>query len=176
MTEIPRYRCIKKVRALEINMITSDDVMFFEIADGHRPIKAAPDLFARYRPQAGDFLVFYDDGYMSISPRKAFLEGYVRDEDDKPAGMDPERRARIALVWRAALRSGAWEVLWRRGRFEAFLPPPEPLPLPLNEDPQIAAVTMERITFELGTPRGSPQYSGVPVLCEGEKFGVINPP
>jgi hypothetical protein len=32
--------------------------------------------FARYKPVPGDYLVRYADGYLSISPAKAFEEGY----------------------------------------------------------------------------------------------------
>lgn len=35
-----------------------------------------PALFARYSPVAGDYLVRYEDGYLSISPKKAFEDGY----------------------------------------------------------------------------------------------------
>lgn len=33
-------------------------------------------MFSRYTPVEGDFYVIYADGYRSISPRSAFLEGY----------------------------------------------------------------------------------------------------
>lgn len=36
-----------------------------------------PALFSRHIPQVGDYLVRYPDGYLSISPRKAFEEGYT---------------------------------------------------------------------------------------------------
>lgn len=36
-----------------------------------------PDNFtARGTPEAGDYLVRYDDGYLSWSPKKVFEEGY----------------------------------------------------------------------------------------------------
>jgi hypothetical protein len=40
----------------------------------------AAEIFARYVPVPGDFYVVYADGYQSFSPRKAFLEGYTREE------------------------------------------------------------------------------------------------
>lgn len=46
-------------------------------------VNGYPDAFVpesavvRYRPQPGDFLVVYEDGYQSFSPRKAFLEGHT---------------------------------------------------------------------------------------------------
>jgi hypothetical protein len=37
-----------------------------------------PDnFFARGTPQINDYLVCYDDGYLSWSPKKAFEEGYT---------------------------------------------------------------------------------------------------
>jgi hypothetical protein len=35
-------------------------------------------MTVRYTPVAGDFWIVYPDGYQSLSPRKAFVEGYVR--------------------------------------------------------------------------------------------------
>lgn len=38
-----------------------------------------PENFAaRGKPQVGDYLVQYDDGYVSWSPAKAFEDGYTR--------------------------------------------------------------------------------------------------
>jgi hypothetical protein len=33
-------------------------------------------MHARYKHKDGDYLVIYDDGYCSISPRKVFEDGY----------------------------------------------------------------------------------------------------
>ena len=74
--EMPRYLSKKKVWALEIarldgNIVTPAD-------EGYAPIAMEPEVFSRYRPVPGDFLVQYGDGYWSVSPRKPFLEGYDR--------------------------------------------------------------------------------------------------
>jgi len=47
--------------------ITRDDGMVEELRDA---------MIARYIPVVGDYLVEYEDGYRSISPKKAFEEGY----------------------------------------------------------------------------------------------------
>ncbi|WP_339468145.1 hypothetical protein, partial [Pseudomonas lurida] len=39
-------------------------------------------------PNRGDFLVQYEDGYMSISPRKAFLDGYTLADAAPVAGAE----------------------------------------------------------------------------------------
>ena len=76
------YTSHKKVRAAEITSVG-------EIVDGARTcaitlastltIDVEAKVFARYVPVPGDYLVIYEDGYKSISPRKAFLEGYKAD-------------------------------------------------------------------------------------------------
>ncbi len=76
--EMPRYISHKKVWALEIDTI-NDNVLTFR-GKGYAPIAADREMWARYIPVPGDFYVQYADGYKSFSPRKAFLEGYVRDD------------------------------------------------------------------------------------------------
>lgn len=76
------YTSHKKVKAAEITSVGS-------IVDGARscPVTLAGVLtveleaaiFARYVPVPGDYLVVYEDGYQSFSPRKAFLDGYTAD-------------------------------------------------------------------------------------------------
>lgn len=78
---MPRYQCHKKVWALKISndpWVTKDGATV-EFADaGYAPMKLPPEMFARYKPVAGDYYVVYDDGYKSFSPAKAFEEGYTR--------------------------------------------------------------------------------------------------
>jgi hypothetical protein len=87
--ELPLYISHKKVRALEIR---STGGLSFDasgrpmreliFADpGFLPIWVSGDLFVRYTPVPGDYYVLYEDGYNSISPRKAFLEGYSPAND-----------------------------------------------------------------------------------------------
>ena len=82
--EMPQYHCHKKVRALQIDRIETGaeriidgfTVFFVDPAYPPKAIRAA--VFARGLPQHGDYMVKYDDGYWSWSPRKAFEEGYTR--------------------------------------------------------------------------------------------------
>lgn len=81
------FQCIKRVKAARIEAVTridpinpSDahgpyDVML-EGGDGN-PLRLPTDMCIRYAPQAGDYLVEYDDGYRSISPKAAFEAGYI---------------------------------------------------------------------------------------------------
>jgi hypothetical protein len=44
-----------------------------------------PDGFAeRHTPHIGDFLVVYEDGYMSISPPGPFVSGYTQIKPGEP--------------------------------------------------------------------------------------------
>ena len=45
-------------------------------------ILAPPGFFARGNPHPGDYLVRYEDGYLSWSPKKAFEEGYTLVEPE----------------------------------------------------------------------------------------------
>lgn len=81
--EMPRYVSHKKVWALEIakiNRMTPGKVTMSFVDEGYAPITLDEDdpLFARYKPIQRDFYVVYADGYKSLSPRQAFLDGYSR--------------------------------------------------------------------------------------------------
>ncbi len=88
-SKLARWRCHKVVGAGRILGITKwPDVsreyeiaeIEVEFADGSREaIEPDAKLFARYQPELLDYYVVYDDGYVSISPRKAFEEGYSRE-------------------------------------------------------------------------------------------------
>lgn len=81
--EMPRYISHKRVWALEIGegiVVNPDGTAILPIADsGYAPVTVAKGVISRYVPMPGDFYVQYADGYQSISPRKAFLEGYTRE-------------------------------------------------------------------------------------------------
>lgn len=74
--EMPRYKSKKLVWALEVKSIDGNTVTPAD--KGYAPIEMKPEVFARYTPVKGDFLVQYGDGYWSVSPRKPFIEGYDR--------------------------------------------------------------------------------------------------
>lgn len=88
--EMPRYKSHKQVWALKIESVgeagpvgTGDRPgrggYRLTFSDrGYAPIMAPAEMFSRYMPTAGDYYVVYDDGYKSISPAKAFEEGYTR--------------------------------------------------------------------------------------------------
>lgn len=77
---LSRWGCHKVVSAGKIVSVGKFDAdeLRVEGVDGIVTFKPAPNMFARMRPIPGDYYVVYDDGYASISPRKAFEEGYHR--------------------------------------------------------------------------------------------------
>jgi hypothetical protein len=72
-----QYRSIKHVLAGEITEIVPAGCYVRE-ADGSAILRIfEPKMTERYQPKVGDFWVIYEDGYQSLSPRAAFLGGYV---------------------------------------------------------------------------------------------------
>lgn len=83
--KLARWRSHKLVRAARILGFAGADHastrMVLELADGETAeVAPASNMFVRYQPVAGDYYVVYDDDYASISPAKAFEEGYDRIE------------------------------------------------------------------------------------------------
>lgn len=86
--EMPRYKSHKEVHALKIKEVvmaptslSKDREIRTQLTfadDGYAPLDVEPSLFARYTPVPGDYYVVYEGGYVSISPAKAFEEGYTR--------------------------------------------------------------------------------------------------
>lgn len=75
--EMPKYKCHKEVWALEIETVEFGPKLVF--ADkSYEPMPISQSVLARYTPKPGDYFVTYEDGYQSISPKKAFEEGYTR--------------------------------------------------------------------------------------------------
>lgn len=75
---MPQYQSHKKVWALEIETADRLTCKLSFADEGYAPIEAGAAMWSRYQPVPGDFLVVYEDGYQSFSPRKAFLDGYTK--------------------------------------------------------------------------------------------------
>lgn len=79
ISKMALFRSHKQVRAAEIlsaiRVANNDRVVTF-VDPSIEAITVPAEVFSRYVPVKGDFLVVYPDGYQSISPRKTFLEGY----------------------------------------------------------------------------------------------------
>lgn len=79
---MPQYRSHKKVWALKVGDqigVNPDGSVVLTFADGgFSPKTIAKEVVSRYLPSPGDYYVVYEDGYESISPAKAFEDGYTR--------------------------------------------------------------------------------------------------
>lgn len=81
--EMPKYRSHKTVHALEIatiNRTVPGKVTLSFVDKGYAPLTfdESDPMLIRYSPIQRDFYVVYADGYKSLSPRKAFIEGYSK--------------------------------------------------------------------------------------------------
>lgn len=79
---MPRYRSHKEVSALKIQAVEysptdPNQVILYFANARYAPRLTDRTVVSRYMPVTGDYLVVYDDGYQSISPGKAFEEGYT---------------------------------------------------------------------------------------------------
>jgi hypothetical protein len=86
---MPKYKCIKEVRALKIERIILDSdlarlenretdgsaILFPE--NTYCSVAVSADYVRKHNPQPGGYYVVYPDGYKSFSPAKAFEEGYI---------------------------------------------------------------------------------------------------
>lgn len=84
MTKMPTddlatFKSSKIVKAGEITEVVAAGC-YVQSADPKQSILRIfeENMTARYQPQVGDFWIVYPDGYQSISPREAFIEGYSR--------------------------------------------------------------------------------------------------
>jgi hypothetical protein len=88
-SDFAEWKCHKEVRAARIIQV-ADQVrlagagktvldLVVEHADGrHVQTWVEMAVVSRYFPKAGDYVVVYEDEHVSISPRKAFEDGYTR--------------------------------------------------------------------------------------------------
>lgn len=83
--KLQSYKCHKVVQAAAIHSVTigtSNVLVSLESEpDVHHPID--PEVFARSVPEKGDYLVKYDDGYISFSPKAVFEAGYSPSNENE---------------------------------------------------------------------------------------------
>lgn len=81
MTNWPEYKSHKIVRAAKIVAITDHPggtrTIMVRPENSYEPEPFEPNL-ANMPANVGDWAMLYPDGYKSISPAKAFAEGYTR--------------------------------------------------------------------------------------------------
>lgn len=93
--QLPQYRCHKVVRAAKITAIEVPPdqaeelplVAHLTLGEIGGVWTAPQDWMDKNKPQAGGYLVEYEDGYRSYSPAKAFEEGYTKIPDGTGPGI-----------------------------------------------------------------------------------------
>lgn len=79
--EMPKYRSHKTVWALQIaeglEVLPDGSCKLPFTNPRYAPQVVSKEVISRYIPLPGDYLVVYNDGYKSISPRAAFEDGYT---------------------------------------------------------------------------------------------------
>ena len=77
------YQSHKKVKAAQITAVNDSDPSGVAapgvdvVLDDGDTAHLTHDMIVRHKPQIGDYLVEYDGGYRSISPKAAFEDGYT---------------------------------------------------------------------------------------------------
>ena len=84
---MPQYQSHKRVWALQIGGMDGDIVLFQDLH--FQPREFPPEVFSRGRPGVGDYMVQYEDGYWSWSPREPFEAGYDPVRGESRAGSVP---------------------------------------------------------------------------------------
>jgi hypothetical protein len=75
---LAEYQSVKRMHAGEITEVVPAGCYVRTATGDGVLLEYPPSMTARYTPVPGDFWVIYPgDGYQSISPRQAFLDGYL---------------------------------------------------------------------------------------------------
>lgn len=61
------------------DIITKDKILLALSMVG-APCIVNEEWVKKFRPIPGEFLVLYEDGYMSVSPQDKFIKGYIKDD------------------------------------------------------------------------------------------------
>jgi hypothetical protein len=75
MTDWPKYESHKIVQAMPITGITPTGVVL--VGAQHEPFHPTEPAMAA-RAEVGGYAVIYAGGFKSVSPKKAFEDGYTR--------------------------------------------------------------------------------------------------
>lgn len=81
-TRMPAWKSHRRVHAAQIYSISSTEygllilVQWDAVAEIHRITDK--NFTARYQPKIGDYLLIYDDGFVSVCPKRSFENGYAR--------------------------------------------------------------------------------------------------
>lgn len=89
-----KYQSHKIVQAAEIEGIFSCTGGFEVIVKSHpgnsETYHVNEQFFSRWKASTGDYLVVYEDGYMSWSPKTVFEEGYTEIDSSVDIGTNED--------------------------------------------------------------------------------------
>lgn len=85
--DMPKYRCHKVVEAAKILEISTEGWCVLEGMPDK--VVLTPEFRAKHAPQAGGYLVRYEDGYSSWSPAEPFENGYRKIPSEMPMDLHP---------------------------------------------------------------------------------------
>lgn len=89
LEKLPQYQCHKKVRAAKVIALTvtrdneTDAIVHVQmVLDAGPPAgmvlwEPPLDWYGRHSHRLGNYVVVYEDGYVSVSPGDAFESGYA---------------------------------------------------------------------------------------------------
>ena len=74
----PKVKCYETVGAMQIVRISdvSTDYPVMHMSDG-TDVRATDGMFNHYRPVPGDWLIYWEEGGLSIIPKAVFDRGFV---------------------------------------------------------------------------------------------------
>ena len=81
VNELPQYKCHKVVRAGKISTVVTDldkKLLEFRVVGIKQPFGFPENMYRMRSVKAGDYLVVYEDGYVSYSPADVFEAGYSK--------------------------------------------------------------------------------------------------
>jgi len=97
--EMPMYQCHKKVWALQVKAITlqfkrvdndvgclPDGAIISPVESDYVPFYISQDWMSKHDVQVGGYIVTYDSGYVSYSPKHKFERGYALIQSPESEG------------------------------------------------------------------------------------------
>ena len=163
--EIPRYKCNKVVRALQIGEVInhSDGSATIRPKDKeHGDFRIGSDIVIAHRPTSGGYYIFGDDDYESFKSAHAFESGYnkITEPEERPSAVvDRARILRIAEVAHEANRAYCQTI----GDMSQ-------MPWPMAPEWQ-REIAINGIKFHLDNPDSKPEDSHNSWLKEKEAAG-----
>ncbi len=67
----------EQIKSMGPDRMANPSYFWIVLEGGEKLDDVSPDVFKRGYPVLGDYLVRYEDGYLSWSPKKAFEAGYI---------------------------------------------------------------------------------------------------